>query len=169
MQRRANIGVVRRNRDGAANDIDLEGIVVGNVASIEVEGVRAETAALDADEARRLGVPAGARRFTARVSLPQSRDTIRVIAQSVTGEIATATAAPRIGRRWAVVVGISDYRADDIQDLRYAGSDAQAMYDFLRSPAAGPFEDRRRRRHADGSGAATAGYSARQSSSMMRR
>jgi hypothetical protein len=137
-----NIGVVRRNRDSqATNEIDLEGIVVGQVAAVDVEGVRARTVALDADEARRLGVPGGAQRFTARLSLPQSRDTVRVTAQSVTGEIATAMAAPRIGRRWAVIVGVSDYRSSEIQNLRFASRDARAVYDFLRTSAAGPFEE----------------------------
>jgi hypothetical protein len=35
-----------------------------------------------------------------------------------------------IGEKWAVVIGISDYRADGL-DLRYADRDAQAMRDFL--------------------------------------
>lgn len=35
-----------------------------------------------------------------------------------------------IGEKWAVVIGISDYRADGL-DLRYADRDAEAMRDFL--------------------------------------
>ena len=41
------------------------------------------------------------------------------------------------GKRWAVVIGISDYRDPAIPDLEYADDDARAVYDFLRSPAAG--------------------------------
>ena len=41
-----------------------------------------------------------------------------------------------VGDRWAVVVGISEY-ADDRLTLRYAHRDAQALYDFLLTPAAG--------------------------------
>lgn len=41
------------------------------------------------------------------------------------------------GKRWAVIVGISDYRDPNIPDLNYADRDAQAMYDFFRSAEAG--------------------------------
>ncbi|HEY0015336.1 MAG TPA: caspase family protein [Longimicrobium sp.] len=41
------------------------------------------------------------------------------------------------GRRWAVVVGISAYQDTAIKALQYADDDARAIYDFLRSPAAG--------------------------------
>jgi hypothetical protein len=46
-----------------------------------------------------------------------------------------------IPRVWAVVVGVSDYseaqNAEGLADLRYAHSDAQRIYDFLRSPEGG--------------------------------
>ena len=54
------------------------------------------------------------------------------------GQSANAVAAPRIGERWAVIVGVSDYKSTAIPHLRYAAADAQAFYDFVRSPAAGP-------------------------------
>lgn len=41
------------------------------------------------------------------------------------------------GKRWAVVVGISAYQDTAIKALQYADDDARAIYDFLRSPAAG--------------------------------
>ena len=41
------------------------------------------------------------------------------------------------GRRWAVIIGISDYQDPEVRDLRFADDDARALYDFLRSPAAG--------------------------------
>jgi hypothetical protein len=41
------------------------------------------------------------------------------------------------GKRWAVVIGISDYRDPNIQNLKYADRDAKAFYDFLRSDLAG--------------------------------
>lgn len=41
------------------------------------------------------------------------------------------------GERWAVVIGISDYQDPGIPDLDYAAADARAIYEFLRSPAAG--------------------------------
>lgn len=42
-------------------------------------------------------------------------------------------------QRYAVVVGISDYRDPEIPDLKYADADAQAFYDFITSPAGGSF------------------------------
>lgn len=41
------------------------------------------------------------------------------------------------GRRWAVIIGISEYQDPMIRDLRFADDDAIAFHDFLRSPAAG--------------------------------
>ena len=52
------------------------------------------------------------------------------------GEEPPPRARSPVGDRWAVVVGISDY-ADDRLTLRYAHRDAQALYDFLLTPAAG--------------------------------
>lgn len=40
-------------------------------------------------------------------------------------------------QRWAVIIGVSDYTDETIGDLQYADDDAQAVYDFLRSPSAG--------------------------------
>ena len=55
----------------------------------------------------------------------------------------------RVGR-WAVVIGISQYKYNTvwnpqkgIQDLRYAHQDARAFSDFLKSPAGGGFSDDR--------------------------
>jgi uncharacterized caspase-like protein len=42
------------------------------------------------------------------------------------------------GERWAVVVGVSDYR-NGIAPLQYADDDARAFCEFLRSPAGGGF------------------------------
>ena len=50
---------------------------------------------------------------------------------------AKASAVGFKGRRWAVVVGISQYEDPKISSLRYAGADAKSFYDFLRSPLAG--------------------------------
>jgi len=137
------IGVIKRSRDATVkNDVLIDGIVVGDVATVEVEGVAAKLSAVDAAEAQQLGVDAAARRFEARVALPATKDTVTVKATGRSGETATATAAPRIAQRWAVVIGVGDYQASDITDLRFASKDAQAMYDFLRSPQAGFDEDR---------------------------
>ena len=42
-------------------------------------------------------------------------------------------------QRYAVVVGISDYKDPKIPDLKYADADAQAFYDFITSPIGGNF------------------------------
>src|SRR3989339_1751794 len=42
-------------------------------------------------------------------------------------------------QRYAVVVGVSDYKDAGIPDLKYADADAQAFYDFLTSPIGGDF------------------------------
>lgn len=137
------IGVVKKAdpTSGVTNDIALEGVVVGNVAKVEVEGKTAKLEPLSLEEAKKIGLTTTATRFTANVPLAANKDTVTVVATSTTGETATAAAAPRIAERWAVVVGIGDYRADDITDLRYASKDAEAVYSFLKSPNAGFQED----------------------------
>lgn len=42
-------------------------------------------------------------------------------------------------QRYAVVVGISDYKDPKIPDLKYADADSQAFYDFITSPIGGNF------------------------------
>ncbi len=42
-------------------------------------------------------------------------------------------------QRYAVVVGVSDYKDPKIPDLKYADADAQAFYDFITSPMGGSF------------------------------
>lgn len=46
-----------------------------------------------------------------------------------------------IGTTWAMVVGISDYQAPGIPDLRFADKDAAAFAAYLRSPAGGAVDD----------------------------
>ncbi|HUP88776.1 MAG TPA: caspase family protein [Longimicrobiales bacterium] len=137
------IGVVKKNdpNSGVTNDIALEGVVVGSVTKVEVEGQAAKLEPLSLEEAKKLGLNTTATKFSAHVPLAASKDTVKVVATSASGETATATAAPRIAERWAVVVGIGDYRADDIPDLRYASKDAQSVYDFLTSSQAGFQQD----------------------------
>ncbi|MDB4949138.1 MAG: peptidase caspase catalytic subunit p20 [Gemmatimonadetes bacterium] len=52
-------------------------------------------------------------------------------------EQAWAGASRFKGKRWAVVVGVSQYHDNRINPLRYADADARAFYDFLRSDRAG--------------------------------
>ncbi len=42
--------------------------------------------------------------------------------------------------RYAVVIGVTDYKDPRIPDLKYADADAQAFYDFITSPTGGSFQ-----------------------------
>ncbi|MCI0390614.1 MAG: caspase family protein [Acidobacteria bacterium] len=64
------------------------------------------------------------------------------------GATAAEAASGRDIKRWAVIIGVSHYKfggqAIDgtmISDLKHAASDAQQIYDFLRSPEGGGFRD----------------------------
>ncbi|MEO8497849.1 MAG: caspase family protein [Planctomycetota bacterium] len=45
--------------------------------------------------------------------------------------------------RWAVIVGISKYRDAAIKDLKFADRDAEDLYELIRTPTGGGFEDSR--------------------------
>lgn len=139
------IGVVRKGSSslsGVTNTVRLEGVVVGQVRSVLVEGQEAVLQPLDAGEAARLGLQdVPAQRFARSFDLPISRDSVRISATGPGGGVIETVASPRIDKRWAVVVGIGRYDSADIPDLDYARSDAQAVYDFLSSDAAGPFDE----------------------------
>ncbi len=138
------LGVVSRGSTSSSvfNPVRLEGVVMGDVRSVSVEGKPANIEPLDPDEARRLGLEGqNARRFWAETNLPLNRDTVGVVAQAASGAVAQKVAAPRIHERWAVVVGIGQYESEEIPDLEYAGADADAVYRFLTSSPAGPFPE----------------------------
>lgn len=139
------IGVVRRNEGGLSgvqNLVRLEGVVVGDAASVEVHGQPAALEPMTEDEIARLGLSGTeARRFTRDFTLPISQDTVEIVAQGSGGQTVQTIAAPRIDKRWAVVVGVGDYTSEDIPDLEFAPSDARAVKEFLESDAAGPFDE----------------------------
>lgn len=138
------IGVVRKNDgpSGVENLVRLEGVVVGESDDVRVQGQPALIESISADELRRLGLEgAMARRFSREFTLPVSQDTVEIVARGAGGQTFQTIAAPRIDKRWAVVVGVGDYRSDDIPDLEFAPADARAVRDFLESDAAGPFDE----------------------------
>jgi hypothetical protein len=139
------IGVVKRGdgtMTGLRNEVRLEGVVVGKAKDVEVNGEPAILEPLDAGEAARLGVQGvDAQRFTRRFDLPISQDSVQIVATGPGGAVTQAVAAPRIDKRWAVVIGVGQYESPDIPDLEFAADDAQSVYDFLKSDAAGPFDD----------------------------
>ncbi|MGQ0563346.1 MAG: hypothetical protein ACT443_15920, partial [Gemmatimonadota bacterium] len=76
------IGVVKKAAPGSnvSNDIALEGVVVGSVAKVEVEGKEARLEPLSLEEAKKIGLNTTATKFSANVSLPVSKDTVTVTA-----------------------------------------------------------------------------------------
>ncbi len=139
------IGVVRKggkDLSGVRNTVRLEGVVVGPTRSIQVDGAPALVEPLGAEEATRLGISGQqAQRFYREFSLPISQDSVRIVAEGPGGSISETLAAPRIDKRWAVVIGVGEYESEDIPDLEFARADAEAVYNFLKSDAAGPFDE----------------------------
>jgi hypothetical protein len=139
------IGVMRRSEGGLSgvqNVVRLEGVVVGDARSVEVDGAPALLEPLPEAEATRYGLASGeARKFTREFSLPVSRDTVTIVARGSGGQTVQTFAAPRIDKRWAVVIGVGEYDSEEIPDLDFAPNDARAVRDFLLSDAAGPFDE----------------------------
>jgi len=138
------MGVVTRPDPSKSgfNPVRLEGVVLGDVRSVSVEGKPATLEALGEEEARRLGLEGrNAQRFLAETNLPLDQETVGVVAQAPSGAVTQLAAAPRVAERWAVIVGIGRYQSDDIRDLAFAGADAEAVYRFLTSAPAGPFQE----------------------------
>jgi len=139
------IGVVRKGGGDLSplrNTARLEGVVVGSTRSVRVDGQPALLEPIDAGEATLLGIGGlQAQRFTRSFDLPVSRDSVRIVATGPSGGVTEAVAAPRIDRRWAVVIGIGQYASEEIPDLAYSRADAEAVYRFLTSAEAGPFDD----------------------------
>ena len=139
------IGVVRRSEgglDGVQNVVRLEGVVVGDARTVEVNGAPAILEPLPSTDASLFGLSgSGARKFSREFTLPVSQDSVRIVASGSGGQTVETFAAPRIDKRWAVVIGVGEYEAENIPDLDYAPSDARAVRDFLQSDAAGPFDE----------------------------
>ena len=88
---------------------------------------------------------------------PESADVYAALYQGLVDGLASAVTGPqiarreedrpaasplgKIGQRWAVVVGIAEYKArgDKLESLKYADKDARAFRDFLVSEAGGGF------------------------------
>ena len=113
----------------------VRGVVTGTASEVMVGSAPAAVRALAPEEAGALGL-AGGTAFEAQVPLGPDEDRVRVRARGAAGE-ATVEVSPVIGQRWAVVVGISEYKDPRITPLNYADDDAVAMADFLRSPMGG--------------------------------
>ncbi|MBN2298366.1 MAG: caspase family protein [Deltaproteobacteria bacterium] len=75
--------------------------------------------------------------FTHRLPLSPGNNTIEVSAWDADNleakETVTVSRSQVKSEIWAAVIGINDYRSDAIPDLKYAVSDARAVYDYLQS------------------------------------
>jgi hypothetical protein len=69
------------------------------------------------------------KRFGIQVTLPS--------ADAPPPEQWSSAASEFRGKRWAIVIGISDYQNQGVQDLQYADRDAQEFASFLLSPLSG--------------------------------
>lgn len=139
------IGVVKKGGAGLSsvqNLVRLEGVVVGDASGVEVDGAPAIMEPLGADQAALMGLTgANARLFHREFTLPISQDSVRIVASGRGGASTETVSSPRIDKRWAVVIGVGQYESEEIPDLEFARADAQSVYDFLKSDAAGPFDD----------------------------
>jgi hypothetical protein len=128
--------VVVQNPTSVPSRVRVRGIVSNGAAHVTAAGAPAQVRGMTADESDRYKMPDSGAFFEATVSLPAGQDTFRVRAQTPSASAETLV-RPVIGKRWAVIVGVSDYADGRIRPLRYADDDAQAFHDFLRSPAGG--------------------------------
>jgi TolB-like protein len=114
----------------------IRGVVPVGDAQVTVAGRAVPVRRLTAEEGARYAVRGPGVLFEAEASLPAGVDTVRVVARGAGGETATLVRTG-VGRRWAVVIGVSQYADAAIPGLEYADDDARAFADFLRSPAGG--------------------------------
>jgi uncharacterized caspase-like protein len=131
----------------------VTGLVTDNVEVVRVQvlvnGVEAPSL-LDVGVVGR-GVPVGV-----LAELKPGPNVIEVVATDKAGNIArvarnvtratgasvpTAVAGPRIANRWAVVIGVGDFDNKSVPKLRFAESDAEAMYRLLTTRAGYPREN----------------------------
>jgi len=61
------------------------------------------------------------------------------VAASYSQNILTKNKMNMLGRRWAVIIGVSNYKDTRIPPLRYASEDAKSFYDWVISPQGGKY------------------------------
>lgn len=70
---------------------------------------------------------------------PAVTDVIKTARPEIETEIDTSIQREPVSQRWAVIIGISDYRDSRIPPLRYASSDARSFYSWIISPKGGRY------------------------------
>jgi uncharacterized caspase-like protein len=63
------------------------------------------------------------------------------VTRAIGASVPAPAAGPRIANRWAVVIGVGDYDNKNVPRLRFAESDADAMYRLLTTRAGYPREN----------------------------
>jgi hypothetical protein len=114
----------------------IRGVVTDPDAQVTVDGRTAMMERLTSDGWEAMNLDGPAAEFSAEVPVPADGSPVRVVASGESGTY-EVDVSPVIGRRWAVLIGISDYADGRVPPLRYADDDARSMYEFLRSPAGG--------------------------------
>lgn len=142
--------------------VESRGIAVVERRSLRVSGTATYAPGVDGvsingDRAALMRQPDGSVRFTGYVAVDSRTTEVEIAAFGTDGRtfVRTFPLSPRPaeqayasewdafsdstfpGKRWAVIVGVSDYADRRIRPLRYADRDARAFYDFLVSDAAG--------------------------------
>ena len=132
-------------RGVAYDDVKVAGAKVEGLAVRPWDGVRTQGGKRDL-VVEVVVYPEGDSLVFASVELPLSVgwNKLRVEARDQRGRTAQESVQifrqpPFHGDRWAVVVGVSDYRSG-VQSLNYADDDARAFHEFLLSPRGGRFE-----------------------------
>ncbi|MBI4247339.1 MAG: caspase family protein, partial [Candidatus Rokubacteria bacterium] len=69
--------------------------------------------------------------LTAVDSAGQAAQAVRTVVREAGASAGTAAGKPGAGERWAVVIGIDQYRNPSIASLRYATADAEAVFRLL--------------------------------------
>jgi len=118
--------------------VTIEGLVTGDdlVTPVLINGKPVQTEKISS------GL-----QFSLSVGLVVGENTFEVVArnahhQTTTKSLVVKRAENRFaGKRWAVVIGISEYKHPEIHDLKYAHRDAEAFYEFLKSANGGAFAD----------------------------
>lgn len=118
--------------------VTIEGLVTGDdpILPVSINGKPVQT--------KKIGTGL---QFSLTVGLVPGENAFEVVARNAHGQTTTKfllikRAENRFtGKRWAVVIGISEYTHPEIPDLKYAHRDAEAFYDFLKSANGGAFAD----------------------------
>jgi uncharacterized caspase-like protein len=66
---------------------------------------------------------------------------VRNVTRVTAANVPTPVSGPRIANRWAVVIGVGEYENKSVPKLRFAESDADAMYRLLTTRAGYPREN----------------------------